>query len=420
MVRPGYAQTRLPLSEALRWGMIYNTDLQSATQREAIAIGNRQSGVPDRLPSLDLGISQANYLNQYNSPTTFVRGIYRDNSLNGALSGSWLLYNGGRVALSQIRLDRLVQQAALETQAVRQQVIRTIVAAYYQAVVEFAKLGVRVEGVVLSKARWADFSVQERLGKTSTFDVLQAENLFLTDSTTFLQQEINVQTAQNQLHAAIGWNRYEPLTLTDSLTPNPQPPAFANLSGKLISLNADLLSRRVGVSISDNTVRVQKTALKPTIRLNSSLYQSLTRTKFPELPRIDGYSTSLLLGGFSLTLPLLQGRETKRAIRQSELERGLNEIALKGAERQLQAQAELLGRSYQNQAKIVALSTLLTNNTARSLVIARNRLQSGFSNLIEYRAVQLAYTEAKLNRLQALYALKLIETDAKQLIGSLK
>ena len=97
----------------------------------------------------------------------------------------------------------------------------------------------------------------------------------------------------------------------------------------------------------------------------------------------------------------MRSRETKRSIRQSELERGLTEIALKGIERQLQVQAELLASSYRTQAKIVALSALLTTNASRSLVIARNRLQNGFSNLIEYRSVQLAYTEAKLNQLQA-------------------
>ena len=85
---------------------------------------------------------------------------------------------------------------------------------------------VRAEGVALSKARFIDFREQERLGKASTFDVLQAENLFLTDSTTYLQQEIDLQTAQTQLHTTIGWNRFDSLVLTDSLPPVPSPPLF--------------------------------------------------------------------------------------------------------------------------------------------------------------------------------------------------
>ena len=417
--QPSLAQIRLPLTEAIRLGMTYNTDVLVAVRREAIATSNRQFGAPDRLPTLDLNVNQSNYFNQYNSPTSFVRGVYQDNALNGALSGSWLVYNGGRVYFGQTRLDRLSQQATLEIQAVRQQVSRAVVMAYYRAVVEREKLLVRAESVALSKARWIDFSTQERLGKASTFDVLQAENLFLTDSTSYLQQEIGVQTAQNQLHTAIGWNRFDPLFLTDSLTPGPQPPAFANLSGKLLSQNLNLRSQRLGVLISDTDVQLQKTALKPTVRLNSSLYQSFTGTKFPDIPRINGNSTSLLLAGLSVTVPLLRVSETKRAIRQSELERDLTKTTVKGAEQRLLAEADLLGRSYQTQAKIVALSVLLIQNTARSLAIARNRLQSGFSNLIEYRSVQLAYTEAKLNRLQALYELKLIESGAKQLVGNL-
>lgn len=415
----GRAQTYLSLAETLRLGLANNTELQTALQREAIARSNQQFGVPDRLPSLNLSLSQDNYFNQYNSPTSYVRGIYQDNSLNGSINGSWLLYNGGRVALSQSRLEQLAQQAALETQAVRQRVSRALVAAYYRVVVETARLGVRAESVKLSKARFTDFQEQERLGKASTFDVLQAENLFLTDSTLYLQQEIDVQTAQNQLQTTIGWNRYELMTLTDSLTPGTRPPAFSNLSGKLLSLNFDLRSQRVGVLVSDNAIRLQKTAFKPTVRLNSSLYQSFTGTKFIDIPRINGNSTNFLIGGLSVSMPLLRSREIKRSIRQSELERTLTELTLKGAERRLQAEAELLARSYQTQEKIVVLSALLTTNAVRSLVIARNRLQNGFSNLIEYRSVQLAYTEARLNQLQALYALKLIEADARQLVGNL-
>lgn len=417
--QPGRAQTSLSLVETLRLGLANNTELQTAIQREAIARSNQQVGVPDRLPAIGLNIGQNNYFNQYNSPTTFVKGIYQDNAIDGSISASWLLYNGGRVALSQTRLSQLVQQASLETQAVRQRVSRALVAAYYQVVVETARLGVRTESVNLSKARFIDFREQERLGKASTFDVLQAENLFLTDSTIYLQQEINVQTAQSQLQITIGWNRFEPVILTDSLTAGARPPAFSNLNGKLLSLNFDLRSQRVGVLVAANAIQLQKTAFKPVVRLNSSLYQSFTGTKFIDIPRINGSSTNFLIGGLSVSMPLLRSREIRRSVRQSELERTLAEITLKGTERRLQAESELLARSYQTQGRIVALSALLTTNAARSLIIARNRLQNGFSSLIEYRSVQLAYTEAKLNQLQALYALKLIEADAKQLVGNL-
>ena len=412
------AQPPLSLNEALRMGTTNNADLQTAIQREEIAQTNRLFGVPQRLPSLDLRLSQDNFVNQYNSPTNFVRGIYQDNSLGGGISGSWLLYNGGGVTMGQTRLNQLNQRASLETQAVRQQVSQAIIAAYYRVVVEIAKRAVRAEGVALSKARWVDFGQQERLGKVSLFDVLQAENLFLTDSTTYLKQEIDVQIAQNQLHTAIGWNQFGPVFLTDSLTLDPQPPAFSNMPGKLLSLNFTLRSQRMGVLIATNAVQLQRTALAPVIRLNSALYQSFTGTKFSDLPRIDGNSTSLLLAGFSVVLPLFQ-RETRRAIRQTELEQKLSQTAIKKTERQYLAEADRLSRSYQIQARIVALSDLLVSNTARSLAIARQRLQSNFSSLLEYRSTQLAYTEAKLNRLQALYELRLIDTSAKQLIGTL-
>ena len=436
----GYGQPRpLSLMEALRLGSTYSVSLQTAIQQETIATSNRRFGPPDRLPTVDLNIGQTNYFNQFDSPTSFVRGIYRDNALNGSVSGNWLIYAGGRVNLGQTRLEQQEQQARLTTEAVRQQLKQSIITTYYGAVMEQEKLRVRAEGVALSKARRQDFDGQQRLGKASTFDLLQAENLLLSDSTAYLQQELQVLIAQNRLQLIIGSNRFESLLLTDSLTsgspPKPdltrpdrtrpdlnlnrQLPTFLNLTTKLLSQNPNLRAQRVGVLVAGNNVQLQKTARLPTLRLNSSFYQSFTGTKFPDVPLISGSSTNFMLAGFSLTMPLLPNRETDRAVRQSELERVLTETNLKGDERRLLAQADLLNRSYQTQATIVTLSKGLTQNAAQTLDIARNRLQTGFSSLFEYRAVQLAYTEAKLNELQALYALKLIEADAKQLIGAL-
>lgn len=416
---PVNAQLRLSLAEALRLGLTYNPTLQTAMEREDNARINQQYGNPERLPSVDLLVSQNNYFNQYDSPTNFIRGIYRDHSFNGGVSGSWLLFNGGRVHLGQTRLAQQSQQATLETQSARQLVSQAITSAYFGVVFETAKLAIRAEGAGFSKANWLDFKEQERLGKASLFDVLQAENLFLIDSTTYLQQEIAVQVAQNKLHTVLGWNRFELMILTDSLTPEPQPPAFSNLAGKLMSLNFDLRSRRLGILLADNNIRLQKTVLAPVIRLNSALYQSFTQTKFSEARRIDGQATNLMLTGLSVSLPLIRSGEVRRNIRQSELERKLAETITKGQERYYLAEADLLGRSYQTQAKIVALSAALVSNAARSLTIANKRLQTGFSNLLEYRSIQLAYTEAKLNRLMALYQLKLIEAGAKQLTGTL-
>jgi outer membrane protein TolC len=303
--------------------------------------------------------------------------------------------------------------------ATRQSVNQTIIGAYYRAVVESEKQRVRAEAVTLSKARWLDMKQQDRLGKASLFDVLQAENLFLTDSTTLLQQEIAQQTAYNDLHKTIGWSRFDALVLTDSLKPNPQPPAFANLPGKLLSLNYTLRGQRVGSQILTADRQLRQTALQPVIRLNASINHSFTSTKFPDFPRIDGNLTTGLPLGLSLIWPILPSLDVKRAILQSVLERTVVDLETRGAERRLLAEADLLGQSYQMQAKVVALSARLTANASRSLVIARDRLMNGFSNLIEYRTMQLAYTEARLNQLQALYALKIIEADANALIGAL-
>ncbi len=64
---------------------------------------------------------------------------------------------------------------------------------YYKTILEKEKLTVLTELKQLSGDRYAYILRKQEIGSAVTFDVLQAKNAFLSDSATFLLQELNLE-----------------------------------------------------------------------------------------------------------------------------------------------------------------------------------------------------------------------------------
>ena len=61
----------------------------------------------------------------------------------------------------------------------------------------------------------------------------------------------------------------------------------------------------------------------------------------------------------------------------------------------------------------------LVKNLGNSLQLVKGRLESGFSNALEYRTIQLEYVQSNFNYLESMYSLKSYEITIRKLIGEL-
>lgn len=413
-----FAQTQLSLDQAIRIGLQNNYKIQISKQQLEIAKLNQNIGVTERFPSVSFDMGQNNVYSNNNSPINFVNGVYGDNSLNADFNTNYIIYNGNQRNLKKNQLNNLSKQNDQLYRNTRENIIKDIFETYYKSLIEKEKTQVLKETKNLSKLRLNDLKLQLNLGKASNFEVLRAENSFLIDSSSFLQQENIYQTTLNKLSMALGFDKAKNYILTDKLEIAKEAFDFDALRSKMIAQNHEILAKQIETIINKTKVQLISSQRSPTIRLNSRLGRSFSTTRFEGNPAVKGNISNFTIG-LGASIPIYNGGEIKRAINEAFIENRIGELQLSGLKQEFSIELTNIFAAYQNQLKAVKLNQQLVKNLGNSLQLVKGRLESGFSNALEYRTIQLEYVQSNFTYLESMYSLKSYEIMIRKLIGDL-
>jgi outer membrane protein len=413
-----FAQNPLSLEDAIKIGMQNNYKVQASQQQLGIAKLNQNVGVTERFPSISLDIGQNNLYNNNNSPTSFVKGIYGDNSLNTDINTNYTIYNGNQRNIKKNRLGFVEKQSEQYYRNERENVLKEIITTYYKVLIEKEKVQVLKETKGLSKLRLDDTKLQNKFGKASNYEILRAENSFLIDSSAYLQQENTYMSAMNRLNLALGSDKMTIYKLSGQLEVPKQELNFDALKSKMLAQNPEVQAKFIETLLNKNKIDLIKTQRSPVVRLNSRLGKNFSTTKFEGNPAIKGNVSNFIIG-LGASIPIFNGGETKRAINEAIIENKVAELQLTDIKRQLSSDLNNAYIAYQSQLKSVKLNQQLIKNLGSSLQLVKGRLENGFSNALEYRTVQLEYVQSNFTYLESLFSLKSYETDIQKLVGEL-
>lgn len=412
------AQSQLSLDEAIKIGLQNNYKVQISKQQLEIAKLNQRVGVTERFPSVSFDIGQNNLYSNNNSPINFVKGIYGDNSLNADFNTNYILYNGNQRNIKSSQLDYLSKENEQQLKNTRANIIKEIIESYYKTLIEREKSQVLRETKSLSKLRLNDTKLQLNLGKASNFEVLRAENSFLIDSSSYLQQENAYQAALNKLNLVLGSDKSKTYVLTDKLDVSKDEFIFEALRSKMLSQNNEILAKQVETILNKSKVELLKSQRYPTIGLNSRLGKSYSTTRFEGNEPIKGNISNFTIG-IRASIPIYNGGELKRGINEALIVNKIGELQLGELKQGLSIELANAFTAYQNQLKAVKLNQQLVRNLGSSLQLVKGRLESGFSNALEYRTIQLEYVQSNFTYLESMYSLKSFEITLRKLIGEL-
>lgn len=412
------AQSPLSLDDAIKIGLQNNYKILISKQQLDIARLNQKVGVTERFPSVSFDIGQNNVYSNNNSPINFVQGIYGDNSLNADFNANYILYNGNQRNIKANQLDFLTKENEQLLKNTRAIVIKDVIESYYKTLIEREKSQVLRETKSLSKLRLNDTKLQLSLGKASNFEVLRAENSFLIDSSSYLQQEIAYQAALNKLNTVLGSDKSKTYLLTDKLDVAKDEFNFEALRSKLLNQNNEILAKQVETLLNKSKIELVKSQRYPTIGLNSRLGKSYSTTRFEGNTPVKGNISNFTIG-LRASIPIYNGGELKRGINEAIINNKIGELQLGQLKQELSIELTNAFTAYQNQLKAVKLNQQLVRNLGSSLQLVKGRLESGFSNALEYRTIQLEYVQSNFNYLESMYSLKSYEITLRKLIGEL-
>lgn len=425
------AQEALSLEQAIAKGLTNNYQVRLSRASVAIAENNNDWSLAGKYPEVNLTLGSDNSYSSTENPASVVtQSSVISNAVVPGVSASWVLYNGSRVTYAKDQLAKQLDLSQEQLEAQIQSTIQSIIQAYYGALVQREQLEVLQEVLGLSRDRIRYQETRQEFGQAGAFDLVQAQDAYLNDSTTYLVQQNAYQNALRNLQLIMGVETPTNFTLTDALEGVTTAYTQQGLEEKLLRNNPELQASSVNIQLAALNTEVLGVARLPQVSLNAGANYNINVSNgsqtfnfggMPNEQDLPGVAARTLRGFVNLTATynIYDGGARKRRIETAQLQEVQSQLQYTSLEQSLKTQLANTYATYQNQQQLVSLTSELVSNARRNLTIAEERQKGGLINSFDYRSIQLGYINATQSRLNAILNLKNTETELLRLTGEL-
>ncbi|MCB0599164.1 MAG: TolC family protein [Lewinellaceae bacterium] len=425
-----FAQQELSLSQAIETGLQNNYQIQISEARADITANSNDWGVAGRYPTINLTLNSNNSYRDLSNPGSVLR---TSNTINTGLApgveANWTIFNGYRVRYTKEQLEVQEQLSGGDIRIAVENTIQGVIQAYYNALVQQEQLDVVQEVLELSRDRVEYQELRKEFGQASTFDILQTQDAYLNDSTSYILQGNTFQTAIRNLNLSMGVDDLNtPYRLTDTLTYDVADYQLENLQERMQASNNQLQNQFVNRDLAALNTRIQESTLYPTVQVRSGLTYDVALSTGEQqfsfemeprkLPKV-GAKTFTGFINFAATYPIFDAGVRRKRIENAKTEELIAQHSISDLKRSLNNQLANTLATYNTQKRLVEVTTALAANARRNLEIAEERFRGGLINSFDYRTIQVSYINASQQRLTALFNLKNTETELIRLIGGL-
>lgn len=423
-------ETSLSLSEAIEIGLKNDYQIQIRQLEKEQAANLNDWGVAGKYPSVNLNLNNNNTYSGSRNPNSFLRELSQfGTGLAPGVDANWILFDGYRVRFTKQQLEQRERVGEIATKLAVENTIQSIIQAYYAALVQKEQLDVREEVLELSRDRVDYQEIRKEYGQAGTFDVLQTQDAYLNDSTNYLVQLNTYQNSLRSLNLAMGVDAFGTnYQLTDTLTRDLPTYSLEAMKTRLLANNQSILNLQMARELAHTNTLIQEATKSPTVSLNAGGNYNLNRIVFGTGTFSDGnerdlggVATRSYSGFLSLnaTYNIFDGGVRNKQVQNAKTGELIAQLNIEEAKRNLNLQLENGMATFESQRELVRVTQELANNARRNLEIAEERFRGGLINSFDYRTIQLGYINANQALLNAIYNLKLTETELIRLTGGL-
>lgn len=432
----GQAQDTLSLARAISIGLKNNFDVQIEQLNVDIARNNNTWGTAGRLPAISFSGNQNNNVVQRKPANPFaVAGRNISDNVTGQLDIQFLLFGGFGVKMTKNRLEQIERLSYGNAAFVMESTLQSIILAYYQALLEKERLKILENNMVFSKERYDWVKLRKELGGAITFDVLQEQNNYLTDSANVLRQNLAFKNSLRQLNLLLNENLNQTYELVDSLEYEKEVYNYEDLRTRMVSSNTNLRNQFINQEILRYNTRIAQSGSYPTINLNVGGNGSLDqlnanfRTQTgnvirqqvgftddtSQTPVVNDINETALrpltqqgnsygaYGNLSLRFNVFNGGQVKRNIENARVQERIAELNTEqlklSLENDLMANFDL----YNLRNQLVSIELTKLSAADLNLELANERYRNGALSAIDLRIVQENARNAALEAYLAIF-----------------
>jgi outer membrane protein TolC len=199
------------------------------------------------------------------------------------------------------------------------------------------------------------------------------------------------------------------------------PPAanyeFSTLWNEVKNLNQTMRNQMVNLLIAEQETRIAQSRMYPVVGFNAGITDTQSQFRAGEL---EGEGITLnYFGNFTLNFNLYNGGKTRRALQNAQIREEMARISIDDIASKVQTELANTFYLYNAQKAIFAMTAEHVENQRKALDMAADRFNNGVISSFDYRASQLAYLNAAMQRVESLSNLLSTHTNLVRLSGGL-
>lgn len=409
----------LSLSDAINIALEQNYQIRISGEQIKIAQNNNSQAAAGRYPSVNFTAIQNNAFDNSESLTVpDTRNKLFLNGITPAISAEWTLFDGFRVNITKKNLEALEEYSQGNSALVVENTVQSIILAYYNVLLQREKLLVLEEVKILSRDRFRYEETRKEFGTAVSFDVLQANDAYLSDSVNYLQQELSLQNATLLLKLLMALDESVKFDLTDNFVVNISSYDIDTLKTRMLKNNRVLMNQYINQRILENSGELAKSQVYPGLYFGAGADYSNNRLKYEGQSASTNYSFGYY-ASFTLNFNIYNGGATKRAIQNAFINQDIGLITISEVRKTLTNQLLTQYDLYEIRKKLLSAANASQESTGLNLKIAEEKFKSGTINSFNFRDIQLRYINASIRRLESIYNMIDTETELLRLTGGI-
>jgi outer membrane protein TolC len=312
--------------------------------------------------------------------------------------------------------DAQIAQSVEQARASRLDLVNQVKNAYYALLLAKDSKKVIQESYDMAALTYDIYSKQHSVGAASEYDVLRTSVAMKNVEPELLQADISIKQARLQLLILMGVSADSPFEFAGELADYEKTMYDDVLAlGGDYTNNSSLVLQRLQTNTLQRTLKVQKMSLIPTLALSANYNWTSSSDGNPlKNFRWNPYSYVAL----SLSVPIFQGGQRMARIKQAEIQLWQANLQREDLERSVSMQVTLAQDNIKLNVKQIASCAESVAQAERAYDIMSRSFDIGAASYLELRDSQLALTQSRLSRFQAIYNYLIAGAQLELLLGN--
>lgn len=402
------------LQECIGYALQNNITLQKNRISRLSAMEDVKQSQAALLPSLSASTSQNLSYNPWPEQGTYtvagskvqtqVDKVYYNGSYG--INANWTVWNGNRNH-NQVKLNKITaEQAALDSAQTANSLQEQITQLFVQIL--YSEEAVRVNEAALETSRKNEERGKEfvNVGSMSKADLAQLTAQRAQDEYSVVQAQSSLNEYKRQLKQLLQITDQEDFVVIADVPADAMAletiPTVASVYDSAVSNRPEIKNAILGIKSSDVSLKLAKGQRMPTVGLTASV--GTNTTSMNDNAWGKQLKNNLIGGaGFTVSVPILDQRQTKTAVNKAILSRQNYELDLRDKQTQLYSTIENYWlQAYNNQAQYRS-AMVSTASAQASYDLLSEQFKQNLKNVIELMNGKDALLKARQSELQAKY-----------------